>query len=78
MDEIVFFNPGDAVARDHDFQAARRSAEVFKVDHPTDQGLVVGKDDSGEFAVFYEAAGMLNANDYGDVPASKYTILAHL
>lgn len=76
MDEIVFFNPGDAIATNYDFAAARRSAEIFKVDHTADKGLVVAKDDSGQFAVFYE--GSDKPADVGEEPATKYTILAHL
>ncbi|WP_262315881.1 hypothetical protein [Lacticaseibacillus parakribbianus] len=76
MDEIIYFNPGDAVAQDHDFAAARRSAEIFKAKSVKDLGLVVGKDDDGKFAVFYEGA----AQDPhpGTEPATRYTILAHL
>ncbi|WP_125582448.1 hypothetical protein [Lacticaseibacillus suibinensis] len=75
MDETIFFNPGDAIATEYDFAAARRSAEIFKVAHASDKGLVVAKDDHGQFAVFYE--GGTSTGD-GAVPATKYTILAHL
>ncbi|WP_125706476.1 hypothetical protein [Lacticaseibacillus daqingensis] len=76
MDETIFFNPGDAIARDFDFQAARRSAEIFKVQHAADQGLVVAKDETGKFAVFYEGADV--DPEAGEAPATRYTILAHL
>ena len=72
MDEAVFFNPGDAIANDYDYAAARRSAQIYKAAHVADQGLVVAQDQDGKFAVFYEAAGV--GEDAGD----KYTILAHL
>lgn len=76
MDEIVFFNPGDAIANDFDYQAARRSAEIFKTGHATDEGLVVAQDAEGHFDVFYESAA--TPDDPGKQPATKYTILAHL
>lgn len=75
MDETVFFNPGDAIANDFDFQAARRSAEIYKAEHVADEGLVVAKDADGGFAVFYEAAGQ-PADD--EPNKDRYTILAHL
>lgn len=80
MSENVFFNPGDAIANDFDFQAARRSAQIFKADHAVNEGLVVAKDDSGKFAVFYEAAGTPEekAAAAAKQPPTKYTILAHL
>lgn len=73
MDEFVFFNPGDAIANDYDYAAARRSAQIYKAAHVEDRGLVVAKDAQGRFAVFYEGA---DANQ--DPATSKYTILAHL
>ncbi|MCI1987000.1 MAG: hypothetical protein LKJ69_11655 [Lactobacillus sp.] len=74
MDEIVFFNPGDAIANDFDYQAARRSAEIYKAAHVADEGLVVAKDEDGGFSVFYEAAGQ----DEAQKAKGRYTILAHL
>jgi len=79
MDEIIFFNPGDAIANDYDYQAARRSAEIYKVDHAVDEGLVVARDGDGKFAVFYEAAGTPKVNAVSESQnVGKYTILAHL
>ncbi|MBM6439724.1 hypothetical protein JNW93_03290 [Lacticaseibacillus rhamnosus] len=78
-EEIVFFNPGDAVANDFDFAAARRSAQIYKAQHVVDEGLVVAKDKDGKYSVFYEAAGTPDSqakSEYKDV--GKYTILAHL
>lgn len=79
-EETVFFNPGDAIAKDFDFQSARKSAEIFKVNHEVDQGLIVAKDDDGKFAVFYEAAGAkeLTPEEATKQPTSKYTVLARL
>ena len=72
MDEAVFFNPGDAIANDYDYAAARRSAQIYKDAHVADEGLVVAQDADGKFSVFYEAAA-------GDkVGGDQYTILAHL
>lgn len=73
MDEYVFFNPGDAIANDYDYAAARRSAQIYKAEHVADRGLVVAKDAQGQFSVFYEGGG-----DETDPATSKYTILAHL
>lgn len=79
MDEIIFFNPGDAVANNFDYQEARRSAEIYKVDHAVDEGLVVAKGADGKFAVFYEAAGQPDVSAVAkEQPIGKYTILAHL
>ncbi|WP_179396172.1 hypothetical protein [Lacticaseibacillus absianus] len=76
MDNTIFFNPGDAIANEFDYQAARRSAEIFKVQHAATEGLVVASDANGKFAVFYEAAAV--EPDAGAQPAERYTILAHL
>lgn len=76
MEETVFFNPGDAIASDYDFQAARRSAEIFKVDHASTKGLIVAKDGKGRFDVFYE--GSSTDPNAAKEPPTKYTILAHL
>lgn len=76
MEESMFFNPGDAIARDYDFAAARRSAEIFKVGHTSDKGLVVAKDANGRFDVFYE--GSSTDPNAAKEPPTKYTILAHL
>ena len=77
-EEIVFFNPGDAVANDFDFAAARRSAQIYKAEHVVDEGLVVAKDKDGKYSV-YEAAGTPDSKAKGDYKAvGKYTILAHL
>lgn len=73
MDEYVFFNPGDAIANDYDYAAARRSAQIYKAEHVADRGLVVAQDAQGQFSVFYEGGG-----DEADPASSKYTILAHL
>ncbi|KRM71750.1 hypothetical protein [Lacticaseibacillus brantae] len=79
MDEIIFFNPGDALASNYDYQEARRSAEIYKVDHAVDEGLVVARDANGQFAVFYEAAGDPKVTAVSDPQkVGKYTILAHL
>ena len=51
-EEIVFFNPGDAVANDFDFAAARRSAQIYKAEHVVDEGLVVAKDKDGKYPFF--------------------------
>lgn len=77
MNEIIYFNPGDAIARDYDYEAARRSAEVFKMNHQSDQGLVVGKTDDGHFAVFYEDKEQ-DPKHPGAQPPTRYTILARL
>lgn len=76
MDEAVFFNPGDAIANDYDYAAARRSAQIFKAQDVADKGLVIVQDQSGKFSVFYEAAAVDAAA--GKKPASQYTIMAHI
>lgn len=75
-EETIFFNPGDAVASDYDFQAARRSAEIFKVGHASTKGLIVAKDGKGRFDVFYEGTDA-DPNAAKEKP-TQYTILARL
>ncbi|GAF39180.1 hypothetical protein FC83_GL002703 [Agrilactobacillus composti DSM 18527 = JCM 14202] len=57
MDEIVFFNPGDAIANSHDFNEALRSAEIYKTKDPLQSPLVIvspTKDDpTNSFAVYF-------------------------
>lgn len=80
MEETVFFNPGDAIAKDYDFAAARKSAEVFKVKNAIDHGLIVAQDEHGQFVVFDAAAGEaeLSPKQAGELPTTKYTVLARL
>ncbi|MCD2256155.1 hypothetical protein FHQ08_05415 [Lactobacillus sp. CC-MHH1034] len=67
MEEIVFFNPGDAIANSHDFGEALRSAEIYKTRNALQSPLVivkpVNKDDAG-FAVYFadEAAQQAKTN----------------
>jgi hypothetical protein len=75
MSESIFFNQGDAIATDFDHAAARRSAQIFKLNHETPGGLVVAKDVDGKFAVFYEQDGALNPKD---ATTDKYTVLERL
>lgn len=52
--ETVFFNPGDAIANSRDFREARRSAEIFKAERPTERKIVIAEADGKElFAVYY-------------------------
>ncbi|MCX2455912.1 hypothetical protein [Lacticaseibacillus nasuensis] len=79
MDETIFFNPGDAIAKDYDYAAARKSAEVFKVHNAIDHGLVVAQDEHGQFVVFDpQEAAALTPEEAAKLPASKYTVLARL
>ncbi|WP_127849202.1 hypothetical protein [Lacticaseibacillus hulanensis] len=75
MSESIFFNQGDAIASDFDFSAARRSGQIFKVNHETKGGLVVARNADGKFAVFYEQDGAAKPDDAGK---SKYTVLERL
>ncbi len=75
MTESIFFNQGNAIASDFDHSAARRSAEIFKLNHETAGGLVVAQNKDGQFAVFYEKDGALNP---GDATKDKYTVLERL
>lgn len=77
MSESIFFNQGDAIASDYDHAAARRSAQIFKLNHETKGGLVVAKNADGKFAVFYEQDGALNTNSDA-AKKDKYTVLERL
>lgn len=50
--EIVFFNPGDAVAKAFDFAAARRSAQITMPQHVVAVRLVVAMHMHGCYSVF--------------------------
>lgn len=75
MSESIFFNQGDALARDFDYSAARRSAQIYKARNEIQGGLVVAKDDSGKFSVFYEKDAAPSDSAAGK---EKYTVLERL
>lgn len=57
MDEIVFFNPGDAIANSRDFGEAMRSAQIYKAKDSLQSPLVIvkptdDKKDNG-FSVYF-------------------------
>lgn len=56
MDEIVFFNPGDAIANSHDFGEALRSAQIYRTKDSLQSPLVIVKptnDKDNGFSVYF-------------------------
>ena len=55
MDEMVFFNPGDAIANSKDYGEAVRGAQIYKAKDPYESSLVVAQDvsDNKSFAVYF-------------------------
>ena len=55
MDEMVFFNPGDAIANSKDFGEAVRGAQVYKAKDPYESSLIVAEDvsDKKSFVVYF-------------------------
>ncbi|WP_125764263.1 hypothetical protein [Companilactobacillus hulinensis] len=55
MDEMVFFNPGDAIANSKDFGEAVRGAQIYKAKDPYESSLIVAEDvsDKKSFVVYF-------------------------
>lgn len=55
MDEIVFFNPGDAIANSRDFGEAVRGAQIYKAKDPYESSLIIAEDATNKksFAVYF-------------------------
>ena len=55
MDEMVFFNPGDAIANSRDFGEAVRGAQIYKSKDPFESSLIVAEDvsDQKSFVVYF-------------------------
>ncbi|TGD23661.1 hypothetical protein EGT49_05220 [Companilactobacillus suantsaicola] len=55
MDEMVFFNPGDAIANSKDFGEAVRGAQIYKAKDPYESSLIVAEDvsDDKSFVVYF-------------------------
>lgn len=55
MDEMVFFNPGDAIANSKDYGEAVRGAQIYKAKDPYESSLVIAEDvsDNKSFAVYF-------------------------
>ncbi|AUI71937.1 hypothetical protein [Companilactobacillus alimentarius] len=55
MDEMVFFNPGDAIANSKDFGEAVRGAQIYKAKDPYESSLIVAEDvsDNKSFVVYF-------------------------
>ncbi|MQS75414.1 hypothetical protein [Companilactobacillus halodurans] len=55
MDEMVFFNPGDAIANSKDYGEAVRGAQIYKAKDPYESSLVIAQDmtDNKSFAVYF-------------------------
>ncbi|WP_155287356.1 hypothetical protein [Lacticaseibacillus zhaodongensis] len=77
MSESIFFNQGDALAQDFDYSVARRSAQIYKARNAIEGGLVVAKDASGKFSVFYEKDAAVDSNAKA-AGKDKYTVLERL
>lgn len=73
MNEIVFFNPGDAIASGYDFNEALRSAEIFHRDQKQHELMIVKEVDGETYAIF-------NAVDAktADSAASRYHVSKRL
>ncbi|MFH5810183.1 hypothetical protein [Companilactobacillus sp. FL22-1] len=55
MDEMVFFNPGDAIANSRDYGEAVRGAQIYKAKDPYESSLIIAQDvsDNKSFAVYF-------------------------
>lgn len=55
MDEMVFFNPGDAIANSKDYGEAVRGAQIYKAKDPYESSLIIAQDmaDNKSFAVYF-------------------------
>ncbi|WP_334352483.1 hypothetical protein [Companilactobacillus sp. HBUAS56257] len=55
MDEMVFFNPGDAIANSKDFGEAVRGAQIYKAKDPYESSLIIAEDvsDDKSFVVYF-------------------------
>ncbi|AKP68024.1 hypothetical protein [Companilactobacillus ginsenosidimutans] len=55
MDEMVFFNPGDAIANSRDFGEAVRGAQIYKAKDPYESSLIIAEDATNKksFAVYF-------------------------
>lgn len=62
MSEMVFFNPGDAIASDHDFNAALRSAEIFHRKQKQHELMIVKEENGKTYAVFNATDAQINAS----------------
>lgn len=74
MTEDVFFNPGDAIANAHDFNAAQRSAEIFKQSNLLQSPLIIVEDANQDhsFAVYFEKDAQ--QQDEKNAPILKYHV----
>ncbi|HIY92280.1 hypothetical protein [Companilactobacillus sp. HBUAS56275] len=65
MDEMVFFNPGDAIANSKDFGEAVRGAQIYKAKDPYESSLIVAEDvsDNKSFVVYFAKDEKSNVKD---------------
>ncbi|MFD1417732.1 hypothetical protein [Companilactobacillus keshanensis] len=65
MDEMVFFNPGDAIANSRDFGEAVRGAQIYKAKDPYESSLIVAEDvaDNKKFYVYFAKDEKSSAKD---------------
>lgn len=77
MDEIVFFNPGDAIANGRDFGEAMRSAQIYKTKDSLQSPLVIVKPtdnkDNG-FSVYFAD----DASKQADPKKTAYKVQKHI
>lgn len=74
MDEIVFFNPGDAIANSRDFSEVMRSAQIYKTTDPLQSPLVIVKPTEGSdkgFSVYFADDAQKQADPDDDKHAYK-------
>ncbi|MFC6323960.1 hypothetical protein [Companilactobacillus baiquanensis] len=74
MDEMVFFNPGDAIANSRDFGEAVRGAQIYKAKDPYESSLVVAEDvaDNKKFYVYFAKDAKTDAKD--DTGVVQYNV----
>lgn len=65
MDEMVFFNPGDAIANSKDYGEAVRGAQIYKAKDPYESSLIIAQDmtDNKSFAVYFAKDEKKDAKD---------------
>ncbi|MFC6171312.1 hypothetical protein [Loigolactobacillus jiayinensis] len=71
MNEIVFFNPGDAIASGHDFNEAMRSAEIFHRDQKQNELMIVKEINGETYAIFNAADAKQDATSANRYHISK-------
>ena len=53
METRIFFNPGDSVAKIHDYNEAVRKGQIFKRERHNDDLVIAKGPNDEEYAIFY-------------------------